>query len=117
VFVSGEVLLERCVYSPSLFFRLKGLLGYFSLPPQEGLWLKPCNGIHMFFMKFPIDAVFLDRQNRIIKIAGNARPWRVIPFVGNAYSVVEMSAYRAQQLRIGDVLEFKSVTSADKEKV
>lgn len=96
---------------------MKGLLGYSSLPHQEGIWLKPCNGIHMFFMNFPIDAVFLNRQNRVIKIAAHLPPWRMIPIVWGADSVVEMPVHGAQRLHIGDSLEFRELTSADKEKV
>lgn len=105
----GEIVLRRCFYASSLWFRAKGLLGRESLDGDEALWLKPCNGIHMFFMKFPIDAIFLDRGNRILKIFSAIQPWRVTPIFWKAHSVLEMSAGLAEKyhLGIGDELKFQ----------
>ena len=57
--------------------RRKGLLGRNCLEPGEGLWILPCESIHTFGMRFPIDLVYLDRQNNIKKIRSNVRPWRL----------------------------------------
>ncbi len=57
--------------------RAKGLIGTKDLPAGEGLLILHCNAIHTFFMSFPIDATFLDKENRVVKIVRNIRPWRV----------------------------------------
>ena len=57
--------------------RRKGLLGRDTLPSGEGLWIVPCEAVHTFGMRFPIDLVYLDRQLRIVKIRSNVGPWRI----------------------------------------
>ena len=57
------------------------------------MWILDCNGIHMLFMRFAIDAVFLDRQERVKKIYRNLPPWwGVVWFVWGAHSVLELPA-------------------------
>jgi uncharacterized membrane protein (UPF0127 family) len=56
--------------------RLRGLLGRSALKPGEGLLIRPAAAIHTCFMRFPIDAVFLDRDLRIVRIVPGLRPWR-----------------------------------------
>ena len=74
----------------TFFNRLRGLM--FRLKPivNEGIILEPCNSIHMFFMFFPIDVVFLDDQNRIVYLKENVRPWSVILPKKHAQSVIEL---------------------------
>ena len=59
--------------------RLRGLIGVKSLAPDEGLLIERCNCIHTFFMRFAIDATFLDGNDRPVKVVRNIKPWR--PFV------------------------------------
>jgi uncharacterized membrane protein (UPF0127 family) len=84
---------------------MKGLLGRRELPSGEGIWLKPASSVHMAFMRFAIDAVFLDREDRVVKIAADLRPWRMAGSRG-AKSVVELPAGEAQRrgLKSGDRL-------------
>jgi uncharacterized membrane protein (UPF0127 family) len=70
---------------------MKGLLGRTSLDADEGLLIRPTSSIHMFFMRFPIDAVFLDRDLAVRKVVPGLKPWR-IAFARGAKSVVELSA-------------------------
>lgn len=67
---------------------LKGLIGRRNLPPGRGLLILRCNAIHTFFMRFPIDAVFYDRQDRVVKAVRNVRPWR--PFVWGGFRAVKV---------------------------
>lgn len=87
--------------------RNKGLLGRDSLPAGQGLWITPCEAIHMFFMRFAIDAVFLDKQKRVVKIAANLKPWRLSGSL-RAKSVLELPAGTAERssTQVGDQLEF-----------
>ena len=74
----------------TLFERTRGLIGRNSLEPGKGLWIKHCNAIHMLFMRFPIDAIFLDKKGEIVKIVRNIRPWRFFVWGGwRADSVIE----------------------------
>ena len=87
--------------------RRKGLLGRDGLPAGEGLWIVPCESVHTFGMKFPIDLVYLDRNKKVKKVRNNVPPWRVSACL-SAYSVVELAAgtILKTQTRPGDNLEF-----------
>ncbi|MFV0636625.1 DUF192 domain-containing protein [Mitsuokella sp. WILCCON 0060] len=78
--------------------RLVGLMLQKPLPPATGLLITPCNSIHMCFMRFAIDAIFLDRQGKILKIVRNLRPWIGISACWQAYSTLEMTAGEADRL-------------------
>ena len=88
----GTVVCERCVLADSWWLRLRGLLGRADLPADEGILLRPAGSIHMFFMRFAIDAVFLDRRQRVVRVRAGLRPWRVVPLVLRAHSVLELPA-------------------------
>ena len=92
----GTVVCERCTYARSFWLRMKGLLGRAELPAGEGVLLEPASSIHMLFMRFPIDAVFLDRELRVKKVVENLQPWRVAACRG-ARSVLEMAAGQASR--------------------
>ncbi len=87
--------------------RLFGLIPRRSLGAEDGLWLEPCAMIHMCFMRFPIDAVFLDRELKVIRVLRNFKPWRFSPWVSGARGVLELPAGRCEgRLEEGDILEF-----------
>jgi len=71
-----------------LFDRLRGLIGRAPLPAGEGLLIVRCNCIHTFFMRFAIDATFLDASNNIVKTVRNIPPWR--PFVWGGWRAVKV---------------------------
>ncbi|ASK61823.1 hypothetical protein CFK37_06455 [Virgibacillus phasianinus] len=70
--------------------RLKGLLFYKEPITKEGLLIAPCNSVHMFFMRFPIDVVFLDQKNAVVKAIPNLKPWKMVAPVNGAYSALEL---------------------------
>jgi len=89
--------------------RRKGLLGRSGLPAGEGLWIVPCESVHTFGMKFPIDLVYLDRNKKVKKVRSGVPPWRLSACL-SAHSVVELavgSIYKTQT-GPGDKLEFSS---------
>jgi hypothetical protein len=90
--------------------RSKGLLGRDSLAPGEGMWIVPCEAIHTFFMRFAIDLVYLDRKNRVKKVASSVRPWRLSACL-SAYSVLELPVGTVQNSQScpGDLIEFSPV--------
>src|SRR3954451_3163915 len=69
--------------------RRKGLLGRSGLSRGEGLWIIPCECIHTFFMQFPIDVIFLDRERHIRKLRSDVQPWRISGCL-RAYSILEL---------------------------
>ncbi len=87
--------------------RMKGLLGRDSLRPGEALLLRPCNWIHTVGMRFPIDIVFLSKDNTILKAEENVPPNRFSAFVFRAVSAVELPAgtVSATDSRAGDQIE------------
>jgi len=84
---------------------MKGLLGRKGLPSGEGLLLRPAGSVHTWFMRFPIDAVFLDGEGRVLKIAADLRPWRAAGCRG-ARAVLELSSGESERrgVRPGDRL-------------
>ena len=92
----GTVLAERLATASSLWGRFRGLMGRDSLPPGDGLFLTGTNGIHMFFMRFPIDAVFVakaapDGSRRVLSVHRRVRPWiGIVPLVRGADGVIEL---------------------------
>jgi uncharacterized membrane protein (UPF0127 family) len=84
---------------------MRGLLGRRNLPSGEGILLKPASSVHMAFMRFAIDAVFLDRDLRVVKIAAGLRPWKIAGSRG-AKAVLEIPAGEASRrgLTVGDRL-------------
>ena len=87
--------------------RSKGLLGRKGLEPGGGLWIAPCESVHTFFMQFPIDLVYLDRNLRVRKVRSAVPAWRLSACL-SAYSILELPAgvIRAAQTEAGDVLQF-----------
>jgi uncharacterized protein len=101
----GSIVCERCVLGDTVLIRMRGLLGRRELPSGEGILLRPASSVHMAFMRFPIDAVFLDRDLRVVKIAADLQPWRVAGSRG-AKAVLEIPAGEASRrgLTVGDRL-------------
>lgn len=75
---------------------------------DEGLWIVPCPMIHTFFMKFPIDVLFLGRDLRVARVIENLKPWRLSPWVWSAHSVLELAGGVLKgSVQVGDQLEIE----------
>jgi uncharacterized membrane protein (UPF0127 family) len=105
----NTMLATRMEVAESAAMRNKGLLGRKCMAPGEGLWIRPCEAVHTFWMQFPIDLVYLDRKNRIRKLVSSVPPWRLSACL-QAHSVLELpsGAIRATQTQPGDTLEFSA---------
>jgi uncharacterized protein len=110
---SGQTLPAEIEVAKSLWSRTKGLLGRSHLPPDQGLWILRCNSIHTFFMKFPIDLVFLNRKMEVTKTISKVGPGRFIFPVWRASSVIELSEgfLEAHPLRVGEKLHVDTALS------
>ncbi len=106
------VLAERLETAGSLWGKFMGLMGRPSLPAGDGLWLPASNGIHMMFMRFPIDAVFVSKPagdgSRTVRSVHRALPrWTgLVPLVRGADGVLELpvGTIDASGTQVGDVL-------------
>src|SRR4026207_585216 len=85
----GRIVCERVVVADRAHRRMRGLLGRKYLRQGEGMVLRPGSGVHTAFMRFPIDAVFLDADQVVIKIEHEVGPWRTVSCRG-AREVVEL---------------------------
>jgi uncharacterized membrane protein (UPF0127 family) len=88
--------------------RMRGLIGREGLAAGEGLLLRPAPAVHTAFMRFPIDALFLDRRMRVLEIVERLRPWRVAAN-RRARAVLELSAGECARcgVEVGDQLELR----------
>jgi uncharacterized membrane protein (UPF0127 family) len=109
----NTILADRLEKADTAAKRNKGLLGRSGLNAGEGLWIVPCESVHTFFMQFPIDLVYLDRNHRILKVRAGVRPWRLSACLV-AHSIVELPAgvIAASQTQRGDQLELTATTAA-----
>ena len=100
-----EVVCRRCVLADTPLSRLRGLLGRKELPTDEGLLLAPGWSVHTWFMRFPIDVVFLDADLTVLGLREVVKPWRLTAWRG-ARSVLELPAGACERhsLRPGDRL-------------
>lgn len=80
--------------------RNKGLLGQGGLANETALVLAPCSSVHTWFMKFPLDIVFVSRTGRVLKIRRAVGPWRIALRFG-AFAVVEMAANSSAGIEVG----------------
>lgn len=79
--------------------RMRGLLAHPPLLAEQGLWIEPCNSIHTWFMSYPIDVVFLDRQGSALQVCEHVRPWGMRT-CWRAKAVLELCAGQAELLGI-----------------
>lgn len=104
---TGDVLADKVLIADNPWLRFKGLMGKPTLADGEGLLLSPCSSIHSCFMNFEFDALFLDKDNRIIHIERAMRPWRLSKIVWKAKKVLELPAHRSCCVQVNQTVEFK----------
>jgi|DewCreStandDraft_5_1066085.scaffolds.fasta_scaffold01241_4 uncharacterized membrane protein (UPF0127 family) len=108
----GTVVATSVQVADSFLGRLVGLLGRRSLRPGHGLLISPSSSIHTFFMLFPIDVAFLDRQGRVVRMAEAVAPFRVLLGGPGAWQVLELpaGALAASATSPGDLLRLEEAT-------
>ena len=105
-----DTLVVSALFEPRGFLgRARGLIGTRELRSEQGMLLRPCSMVHMFFMRYPIDVVFCDNALEVLHLCSNLRPWRLSPYISDASIVIELSAGRIEdcQLQVGDVLKME----------
>jgi uncharacterized membrane protein (UPF0127 family) len=98
----------------SFLTRLVGLLKRTTLGPEEALWLIPSKGIHTVGMKFPIDVVFLNRENVVLGIISGLLPYRMSGIQLKGHSILELpkGTVKKSLTEVGDQLEISLVESS-----
>lgn len=125
----GAVVVSELELATRFGSRLRGLMGRRGLPEGGGLWLEPCDGIHMMFMRFAIDALFVGRRApqdgpgdprpgdprpgdtvELLRVCPGLRPWLSLATCRGAAGVVEVPAGRAARLGLaaGDRLRVEA---------
>jgi len=109
----GAVLGQAVDLADTSAKRRTGLLKHDRLEPGHGLWIVPCESVHTFFMKFPIDLVYLDRKRIVRKVRHAVPPWRLSACL-SAHSILELPAGTARQTgtQPGDQLVFEELPQA-----
>ena len=102
---AGTVVCERCELAERGLAKMRGLLGRDSLEPGTGMLIDAAPSVHMFFMRFPIDVVFLDRDRKVVRVVQGLRPWRIAG-ARRAVAALELpsGAAAGAGLEVGDVL-------------
>lgn len=103
----GTIVGDRIRVARSLRDRTVGLLGTAHLAPGEGLWIEGAPSIHMWFMRYAIDAVFVNRDGRVTKVVPHLKPWRVVWWARRAKDCLELpaGAAAAADIQLGDLIE------------
>ena len=109
----GTLLGDRIRIASSTLDRTVGLLRTPSLGPGDGLWIERSPSIHMFFMPYAIDAVFVAGDGRVTKIVENLRPWRVVWWARGARDCLELpvGAAAASDSQPGDELRIAELAA------
>jgi len=85
-----KINLDRIERAENLISKLLGLMGRRDFGKSAGLLLRNTNSIHTFFVFFPIDLVFLDKNFKVIKTVENLRPFWFSPIIWKASNVLEL---------------------------
>lgn len=101
---------ENAQQAATFLARGRGLMFSPPLPSSGGLVIEPCNSIHMFFMRFPLDVIFADKDGRVLFMYKGIKPWRMGRIVKGARCAIELpeGTIERSNTQTGDELDFES---------
>lgn len=104
---TGEVIADKVTIAQDFRSRSIGLLNRQSLNENEALLIKPCTSIHTFFMKFPIDVLFLSKEGKVIKIEHSLKPWNLSGCLLGCFMVLEIQPGKLAKtaIKLGNSIE------------
>ena len=110
----GAVLIPHLIIAQQFFTRFWGLMLRREIADNEGILFPHCNSIHTFFMRIPIDVVFISKKGIVVAVVENLSPWRVLFPRPGADAVLEIGAARARTLGLaeGEQLEAEGIFNA-----
>lgn len=107
---NNKLISNQIILADSFYHRLLGLMFKGKIEDGDGLLISPCNSIHTFFMKYPLDIVFIGHKNQVVKIIRNLKPWKMTWIYFKAIKTLELPAGKLPlDLKEGDFLEVKNV--------
>jgi hypothetical protein len=112
----GRVLIaQKVAWAGSSVERRRGLLGRSSLSTEEGIYLAPCEWLHTFGMRFPIDVAFLSAEGRVLALHHGLKPNRISKIVLRAAGVLELSegTLHVTNTEIGDTVQLLNITARE----
>jgi uncharacterized membrane protein (UPF0127 family) len=105
----NQMIVSKTKIADTFWSRFTGYM-FRSSPHVPAILFKPAISIHTFFMRFPLDVVFMDHQFKVIKIYQNLRPWRHTWFYFNSTNTLELpTGILPSEIKEGDSLEVRHV--------
>ncbi len=105
----GVAIASELEVATSFAARSQGLLGRSGLKPDTGLLIDPCSSIHMWFMRFPIDVIFLDKKNRVVGLNRNVKPWGMAwSWRGVKTLELPVGTIASTGTQVGDIVAFQT---------
>ena len=102
----GSIICHKMIVASDLLSRMKGLMFSESMPECDGFLIKPCNSIHTFFMRYPLDLIFLDKNFKVVKVIYDLAPWKMTWIYLKSHQVLEMKAGTLKRnVNSGEMLE------------
>ncbi|GAA6136307.1 hypothetical protein NBRC116583_00540 [Arenicella sp. 4NH20-0111] len=113
ILINKELAFTNVVVPTTFWQRARGLIGQKALNSDDAMWFDNCSSVHMFGMQFALDIVFLDNNNRVMKVVENLKPWQVAMAMG-AKRVVELKSGICTQKGIVSGDQFSLISEATK---
>lgn len=108
--MGGQILVNNVIMATTTISRMKGLMFASQMPDCEGFLIDPCNSIHTFFMKFNLDIAFISKNNEIVHIERNMKPWRATRIHFKSKKVLEMKAgTMSEKMKVGIKVEIECI--------
>ena len=103
----GAVLADSAELADNYWTRFMGLMGRRDLPMGAGLVLKPGGGIHMWFMRIPLDVIHVDKSDRVTHVLRGIKPWRFGPLFVGGKLAIELPVGAAETTQVGDQIDIE----------
>jgi hypothetical protein len=103
---TNKVLAEKTIFAKTFLERLKGLMFITNMEDNTALVLEPCNSIHTFFMRFPIDVIFTSKEGRVLHVIEGMKPFKISKIVKGARYAIEMPSGAAKGVKSGQCIKF-----------
>lgn len=105
-------LAERAELASNVWTRFWGLMGRRELPAGSGLVLQPGGGIHMWFMRMPLDVIHVDKRDRVTHVLRGIKPWRFGPLFVGGKRAIELPVGAAGTTQVGDEIDVEELSTS-----
>ena len=105
----NTIIASSVVVAQTILSRIVGLLNRPAIFANEALIITECRSIHMFFMKFPIDAIFVDKNNVVVGLVHHIKPFQLSPIFFKAKYVIELPVQTILETKtcLGDIIDLQ----------